>query len=420
MQPALIATHCSSVPPTPTHPSMPIRLRDHPDAVRAVLALGLFSIAEHAVWVTILVVAYQHGGVVEAGVVSFALLIPAAIAAPMVARELVAANLPNPLIIGYALQTAALGLATAVTALDLDSILFYMSCVLVSMTTVFSRPAHHAFIARIGGTIPATVATGVASASAHVLGPLVASVVLAQFEVVHVFAVSSVFLCAATAATAGLRIGPPTNPTADRDGQVGLRLSVRSHRRLVIAVFALLASVTVVLGAIETLATEVSFALTSTDGPGSALLIAAVGAGLLVGAPVAGRLSASASETQTIRVGAVISGAAMVAGGAPIGLAWSIGAFVAVGVGMQMVLVAGWLLLHRSVCRTRTCTTFGWVESQQLVGNGIGAVGAGFALGSFGVWPVVIAAGCLLPLATLMLTRSQVDRVATAPQGVTG
>ena len=111
----------------------PPRLRDDPYAVRAVVALGLFSLAEHAVWVTVLVVAYQQGGVGEAGSVSAALLAPAALMAPIVAREMTAPGVRSPLATGYAMQAMTLSLATGVLALDLDLALFYLAGVLVTI-----------------------------------------------------------------------------------------------------------------------------------------------------------------------------------------------------------------------------------------------------------------------------------------------
>ena len=135
------------------------RLADDPAARRAVIALGLFSLAEQAVWVTVLVIAHRSGGVAEAGTVSAALMLPAAVVAPFAAREVHDSGLRHPLPASYAMQTGALVLATATLALGLDPIVFYLSAAMVTVTVVFSRPAHHAVLARHGSTVAATVAT---------------------------------------------------------------------------------------------------------------------------------------------------------------------------------------------------------------------------------------------------------------------
>ena len=408
----------SAHPPTDARRS---RLRDDPYAVRAVVALGLFSLAEHAVWVTVLVVAYQQGGVGEAGSVSAALLAPAALMAPIVAREMTAPGVRSPLATGYALQAMTLALATGVLALDLDLVLFYLAGVLVTITTVFSRPAHHAFLALRGPTVAATVATGAVSGGAQLVGPLLAAALLTRWQVVHVFTLATVLLLTATLLTvrlpshrllaAGSPLPPPsTSPTASV-----LRHRPAGTRACVVLLFALLGLVAVVLGTIETLATEVSFASNHTGGSGTGVLLAATGGGLLLGAPLAGLVVRRANERTAMRIGSLIAGGSLVAAGVSLGVAWSIAAFALVGVGMQTVLVSGWLLLHRHVCRSDTGITgvvFGALESQQLVGNALGAVCAGVAMGHVGVWPVLVVAGVGLPVSMLALSRDRVRRLS--------
>lgn len=398
------------------------RLRDDPYAVRAVVALGLFSLAEHAVWVTVLVVAYQQGGVGEAGSVSAALLAPAALMAPIVAREMTAPGVRSPVATGYALQAATLALATGVLALDLDLVLFYLAGVLVTITTVFSRPAHHAFLALRGPTVAATVATGAVSGGAQLVGPLLAAALLTRWQVVHVFTLATALLFTATLLTlrlpshrlltAGSPLPPPaaTAPVA-----TVLRHRPAGTRACVVLLFALLGLVAVVLGTIETLATEVSFANNHTGGSGTGVLLAATGGGLLLGAPLAGLVVRRANERTAMRVGAVIAGASLLAAGLSLGVVWSMVAFALVGVGMQTVLVSGWLLLHRHVCRSDTGITgvvFGALESQQLVGNALGAICAGVAMGHVGVWPVLVVAGVGLPVSMLALSRDRVRRLS--------
>ena len=405
----------------------PPRLRDDPYAVRAVVALGLFSLAEHAVWVTVLVVAYQQGGVGEAGSVSAALLAPAALMAPIVAREMTAPGVRSPLATGYAMQAMTLSLATGVLALDLDLALFYLAGVLVTITTVFSRPAHHAFLALRGPTVAATVATGAVSGGAQLVGPLMAAALLTRWQVVHVFTVATVLLLMATLLTlrlpsnrhltAGSPLPSPaaTSPAATSPAGAVLRHRPAGTRACVVLLFALLGMVAVVLGTIETLATEVSFTSNRTGGSGTGVLLAATGGGLLLGAPLAGVVVRRANERAAMRIGSLIAGVSLLAAGVSWGVAWSMVAFALVGVGMQTVLVSGWLLLHRHVCRSDTGITgvvFGALESQQLIGNALGAICAGVAMGHVGMWPVLVVAGVGLPVSMLALSRDRVRRLS--------
>ena len=52
---------------------------------RVELSFGAFAAVEAATWVAILVYAYGQGGVVEAGLVAFVQLVPAALVAPLAA-----------------------------------------------------------------------------------------------------------------------------------------------------------------------------------------------------------------------------------------------------------------------------------------------------------------------------------------------
>jgi hypothetical protein len=417
---------CMSSGPRPTSATTLGVLRRQPRYLRAVVALGLFSVAEHAAWVTFLVVAYQRGGVREAGIVSAALLVPAALVAPLVAKEIGGVRLRHPLAAGYVVQCLALVLTACVVALKAEPSVFYMAAVLTTVTTVFSRPAHHGVIA--GGdretTVAANVATGFASGLAQLLGPLMASAVLLRFGVVDVFVIGAALLAVAAMLTAGIGMPlatraitldtlpswPPIRPTVR---QVLLTTPSSAAAPSVVVLFFVLGLTTVVLGVVETLAADVGYGLIGGGGAGTGALIASAGGGLLAGASLAGVTVRRWSERTTMRLGTVVTGIGLILCAQGAGLVWSIATFAAVGVGMQMVLVAGWVLLHDHVQPAATCLIFGLLESQQLLGNAVGAATAGVAIARFGVWTVVAASVVVMTASTLLMTVSRSTRLAT-------
>jgi predicted MFS family arabinose efflux permease len=410
--------------PRPTSATTVGTLRREPRYVRAVVALGLFSVAEHAVWVTFLVVAYERGGVREAGIVSAMLLVPAALVAPLVAKEVSGLRLRHPLAAGYVVQCFALVVTACVVAANAAPAVFYMAAVLTTVTTVFSRPIHHGAIAASDPDIrlAANVATGFVSGVAQLFGPLMASAVLLQFGVVEVFIIGAALLAVATTLTAGIGMpAPPRRDTADSMPtwppqrpslrRVLLATPERNAASSVVMLFFVLGLTTVVLGIVETLATDVGYGLLGDGGAGTGALIAGAGGGLLAGASIAGSALRRLSERTTMRLGTVITGVALVLCAQDTGLLWSVAAFVLVGAGMQMVLVAGWVLLHRHVQPASTCLVFALLESQQLVGNAVGAATAGVAIAHFGVWVVVASSAVVLATSTLLLTAPRAHRL---------
>jgi hypothetical protein len=409
----------------PTTTSTLAVLRRRPQHVRAVVALGLFSVAEHAAWVTFLVVAYERGGVREAGIVSAMLLVPAALVAPLVANEVSGLGLRHPLAVGYMTQCVALGVAGWVAAANTDPVVFYGAAVLTTVTTVFSRPAHHGAIASGDdeATVAANVATGFVSGLAQLLGPLMASAVLLRFGVVEVFAIGVALLAVATTLTVGIgvpdpmcsdtaEIGPVWPPHRPTMREVLLDAPDRDARGNVVLPFCLLGLTTVVLGVVETLATDIGYGTLGDGGAGTGALIAAAGGGLLAGTSVAGVVLRRCSERTTMRLGACVTGAALLLCSVNAGLVWAAITFATVGAGMQMIVVAGWVLLHRHVRPAATCVVFGLLESQQLLGNALGAAVAGVAIARLGVWAVVASSALVLSASMLFMTAPRAHRLA--------
>jgi predicted MFS family arabinose efflux permease len=111
-------------------------------------------------------------------------------------------------------------------------------------------------------------------------------------------------------------------------------------------------------------------------------------------------------------LGTLVAGVALILCAQPAGLLWSVAAFATVGMGMQMILVAGWVLLHDHVQPAAACLIFGLLESQQLLGNAVGAAAAGVAIAHFGVWAVVASSVVVMTVSTLLMTVPQAIRLA--------
>src|SRR5687768_11372730 len=109
--------------------------------LRAILAALAFDIAEWALWVGVLVHAYERGGATTAGFAALALLVPSALAAPIAG---VLADGPRPeriLVLGYTAEAVALMGATAAAYLDAPLAVVIGLIGLALAAVSFARPS---------------------------------------------------------------------------------------------------------------------------------------------------------------------------------------------------------------------------------------------------------------------------------------
>lgn len=117
---------------------------------RMELAFLLFNVAEPAMWVAILVYAFDRGGTRAAGFVTILLMVPAGMLAPLVAA--LGDRFPKERVVrfGYlaqAVTTAAVGVAIAT-----DAGLVYGLAALAAVTYTTGRPNHHALLPGLSRT----------------------------------------------------------------------------------------------------------------------------------------------------------------------------------------------------------------------------------------------------------------------------
>ena len=160
----------------------PIRtaLRNHA-LVRAVLALFYATISEWALWIGALVYADDHGGASAAGLVSIALVVPAACVAPLAGSK---ADGPRPnrlLAIVYGIQTLCLLAAASAAFGDVPLAVVVVPIVAATTLVTFIRPSYSVAVPGLV-TAPeltaANVLIGYFENAAVLVGPLLAAALL--------------------------------------------------------------------------------------------------------------------------------------------------------------------------------------------------------------------------------------------------
>ena len=230
--------------------------------LRVLAAYLLFILTEYAVWIAMLVFAYNRGGTAVAGLVAVAQLAPAAVVAPVAASL---ADRRSPVVMlagGYLAQVA--GMAGTAAAIGAGAPLAaYAAAVVASTAVTATRPAQSALIPSLAATpdqlTAANVVAGWLEAAGAAAAGLLVGVLISLAGVGSVFAVCAGLGLAAALLVAGLRAPSLAAAGADADASTaktggvaeGLRLAVRQPRlRLMLA---LLTADAVVVGALDLL-----------------------------------------------------------------------------------------------------------------------------------------------------------------------
>jgi hypothetical protein len=225
----------------------------------------------------------------------------------------------------------------------------------------------------------------------------------------------AMLLLAQIQATAGPAVAAPPSAARTRDAFVaGLRVvATEPSPRLVVA---LVGAQTLVRGAVNVLVVVISFRLLGVGSAWVGYLIAAIGAGGLLGAVISPALAG--------RRLAVPFGVGLLLWGAPIALlaAWpqpaiALALLAVVGFGNSIEDVSAYTLLQRIVPDELLTRVFGVLFAFAVVGLGIGSIVAPELVAALGVRGALIATGSFLMAAMLAAWRRllAIDAVAVPP-----
>jgi MFS family permease len=393
------------------------------DLRRVELAFAGFNAAEFAVWIALLVFAYERGGATEASLVAVLQLVPAALCAPFLAL-LADRHRPARVLAGsYLAQAAGMGVTAIAIASDAPVAVIYAGAVIASVSVTVSRPAQAVIVPSLARTAEELTATNVVSSWVESVGVLVATAfagaVLSVSGVDVVFGLMAAVVLVSALLVAGIDRPEPAMgedaQSALAEALAGFRaLGEHSHLRSIVG---LLLGEFLLWGAMDLLFVVLAFDVLDLGQGWAGYLNAAFAAGSVLGGIAAVVLVGRRLLAPPIAVGVLTCGAAVVA----IAL-WPTTAVVVVllalsGAGRVVVDVGCRTLLQRTTPSEVLGRVFGVLEGVMMAGLALGAlvVPALVALG--GSNAALIGVGLLLPAFGVLMARPliRVDRATKVP-----
>ncbi|HET8970707.1 MAG TPA: cyclic nucleotide-binding domain-containing protein [Candidatus Nanopelagicales bacterium] len=376
---------------------------------RVTVAFLLFNIAEWADWIAILVWGYNRDGARGASTIALLQLVPAGLLAPSVAVLFgrLAAHWALPL--GYGAQAVGFLATGAVLLADAPFAVVAVVSILTTLAVTTTRPTHNTLlplISRTTGELTAgNTAGGATEAAAAFLGPALAGVIMAGWELGWVQVVLAVGMGLAMLLTWRLPVeradGPA--PTGDEEAGAGVGGDLRTvvgNRSARLLGYVVTAEY-VLVGMLDILLVVLALDLLTMDQGGPGLLNSALGIGGLVGATV------TVTLVGRRRLGGVVVVAAVVAG-LPIALVGLMSlpitamALIAVaGAGKVFYDVASRTLVQRAIPQRLLSAVFGLYEGATMVGLALGSLLAPILVALLGVRGAFAVAGLFLPVVAL-------------------
>jgi MFS family permease len=384
------------------------------DLRRVEVAFAGFNGAEWAVWIAMLVYAYEQGGATEAGIVAFVQLVPAGLFAPVAARLADRYRPSRVLVLGYLGQALAMGITGALLLGGAPSPLTYAFAALAATLVTLTRPTQAALLPGLASSpdelTSSNVISGWIESVSMLAAPAAAGVLLA------VGSPGAVFVTMAGLTLLGALFvlpveGPPAAAPARDEAAVDTR--VRTPRLLV----ALLGTQYILIGALDVLFVVLAIGVLDLGGSGAGYLNAAFGAGGTLGIAATVALVGRRRISLPLAAGALGFSLAFILIAVWPTVAGTFALLVLAGAGRSLLDVAGRTLLQRTVPPHQVSRMFGLVEGLSMAGLALGSVLVPVLVELGGARFALLTLGLLLPLVGLVAGRRvlALDRDATIP-----
>jgi Cyclic nucleotide-binding domain/Major Facilitator Superfamily len=400
----------------------------NPELRRVLVAYLASIISEWALWVALLVYAYERSGKTVVGLVSISLFVPGALVAPFAGA---AADGPRPnrvLANVYATQAVTLAIAASLAYLRWPLLTVIVPAA-VSLTMLsYIRPCFSVVVPGLvksaGELTAANLLTGYCDSGSVLAGPLIASALIALDGPPIVLAVTASLAALGLLVTlplVGLDPSAASQPAPEREGsRTGALVDgVRalSQRKGALQLLTVLGGQYVLIGALDllyvVLATE-KFGL-GLSGPG--ILGAAFGAGALLGGAASTVLVARKRLAPLLMLSmlGICGSLAIIAGFTTYAVALVV--LPVVGLSRAVLDLTGRMLMQRAAPQDALASIFATMESLSLIAAALGSLVGQVVIAVAGVRAAVAAVAVVLGTLLVLTAKRlvQIDASADAP-----
>jgi hypothetical protein len=387
---------------------------------RVELAFAGFNAAEWAVWIAMIVYAYDRGGATTAGLVAVVQLIPAAVFAPFASTLGDRGRAGRLLFWGYVAQAVGMGATAAVLLAAGPALLAYAFAACAATAVTVTRPTQAALLPSLARRphelTAANVMSGWIESVTVLVAPLLAGVLVNIAGPGWVFVVMAVVMVGAAALVAPV----PGPPPARSDASAGVLRETLEAAHVLRAEPAARALVTllgvefVAIGALDVLYAELAIGQLGLSGGWAGYLNAAFGLGGVLAIVVTASLVGRSRLAPPLLGGLAVWFVAFLLLGLRPTLAAAIAFLALGGVAHMVVDVSGRTLLQRTAPAHQLARVFGLLESLSMIGMAVGSLLVPVLVWVGGAEAALIGVGALLPLAALVVGRSVRDLDAKA------
>lgn len=358
----------------------------NPVITRSLRGFLAFSIAEQGSWLAILLFAFERGGVGEAGWVALFLLIPAAVAAPLLAFTADRFPRHRVLTFGYGLLAVA-GIATGVAMVTNAPIALVYSLALVyTALLTFAGPATAAVIPTAATTpdelTAANTAVGLAETVGWLIGPLLAGLILIASTPGAVLVGLGALTAIGAVATIGTpRVAPRTlTQHADDPAPRSAFVEVTAGLRLILSdgeirtLIGAIAATAWIGGAVDVGAAVIAIDLLDREDATISILITGFGVGGMLGSAVSFALVGRRRLALALAASVVLMCVAFGVIGWSANLVSATLLLVLVGAGVTLTAVAGRTMLQGLTPDDILARLFGVLEAVELIAIALGGL----------------------------------------------